>query len=87
MYEGQKVLYTGENRDKEYAEVNTKVIAKNGQAYSVDYRLHLVDGNWRIYDVVAENISLVNNYRAQFNRVIVNSSFEELMKRIKSKEA
>jgi phospholipid transport system substrate-binding protein len=86
VYQGQKVAYTGETIDKDYAQVSSKVIAQNGQSYSVDYRLHRVDGKWRIYDVVAENISIVNNYRSQFNRVIVNSSFEELLKRIKNKE-
>ncbi len=85
LYEGQKVAYTGEVLDKDYAEVDTKVIGKKGEAFSVNYKLQRVDGKWRIYDVVAENISLVNNYRSQFNRVIVNSSFEELMKRLKEK--
>ena len=86
LYQGQRVAYVGETIDKDYAQVSTKVIAQNNQAYSVDYRLHRVDGKWRIYDVVAENISIVNNYRSQFNRVIVNSSFDELLKRIKDKE-
>jgi phospholipid transport system substrate-binding protein len=86
VYQGQKVAYSGETIDKDYAQVSSKVIAQNGQSYSVDYRLHRVDGKWRIYDVVAENISIVNNYRSQFNRVIVNSSFDELLKRIKNKE-
>jgi phospholipid transport system substrate-binding protein len=85
LYEGQQVEYVGETIDKNYAEVNTRVIGKNRETYLVDYRLHLVDGKWRIYDVVAENISLVNNYRSQFNRVVVNSSVEELIKRIKQK--
>jgi phospholipid transport system substrate-binding protein len=83
LYDGQKVVYTGENVDKEYAQVDSRIIDKNGQTYSVVYRLHRVDGKWRIYDVVAENISLVNNYRAQFNRVIAKSSFEELLKIMK----
>ena len=85
LYEGQQVEYLGETIDKNYAEVNTRVIGKNRESYLVDYRLHLVGGKWRIYDVVAENISLVNNYRSQFNRVVVNSSVEELIKRIKQK--
>lgn len=85
LYEGQKVVYIRETIEKDYAEVGTKVIGKKGESYSVDYKLHLVDGKWRIYDVVAENISLVNNYRSQFNRVIVNSSFEDLLKRLKEK--
>jgi phospholipid transport system substrate-binding protein len=85
LYEGQQVEYVGETIDKNYAEVNTRVIGKNRENYSVDYRLHQVGGKWRIYDVVAENISLVNNYRSQFNRVVVNSSVEELIRRIKQK--
>jgi phospholipid transport system substrate-binding protein len=85
LYEGQRVEYVGETIDKNYAEVNTRVIGKGGESYSVDYRLHQIGGKWRIYDVIAENISLVNNYRSQFNRVVVNSSVEELIKRIKQK--
>jgi phospholipid transport system substrate-binding protein len=83
LYDGQQVIYSGESVDSEYAQVDSRIIDKKGQTYSVVYRLHRVDGKWRIYDVVAENISLVNNYRAQFNRVIAKSSFEELLKIMK----
>lgn len=83
LYNGQQVVYAGESIDSDYAHVNSRIIDKNGQTYSVAYRLHRVDGKWRIYDVVAENISLVNNYRAQFNRVIAKSSVEELLKIMK----
>jgi phospholipid transport system substrate-binding protein len=83
VYNGQQVVYTGESLDGKFAQVDSRIIDKNGQTYSVVYRLHMVDGKWRIYDVVAENISLVNNYRAQFNRVIARSSFEELVKTMK----
>jgi phospholipid transport system substrate-binding protein len=85
LYEGQQVEYIAETIDKNYAEVNTRVIGKNRQTYTVDYKLHEQGGKWRIYDVVAENISLVNNYRSQFNRVVVNSSIEDLIKRIRQK--
>ena len=84
LYNGQKVAYTGENIDRNFAVVSTKVIGKD-QSYSVDYKLRLEDGKWKIYDIVAENISLVNNYRAQFNRILANSSFDDLMQRIKAK--
>lgn len=83
LYNGQKVVYTGESIDGNYAQVESRIIDKNNQNYSVVYRLHQVDGKWRIYDVIAENISLVNNYRAQFNRVIAKSSFEELLRVMK----
>jgi len=83
LYDGQKVLYTGESIDGDYAQVDSRIIDKKGQAFSVAYRLRKVDGKWKIYDVVAENISLVNNYRSQFNRVIAKSSFEELLRIMK----
>ena len=83
LYNGQQVVYSGENIDGDYAQVDSRIIDTNGQTYSVVYRLHKVDGKWRIYDIVAENISIVNNYRSQFNRVISKSSFEELLKTMK----
>ena len=83
LYEGQKVVYGAESIDGNFAQVDSRIIDKNNQTYSVVYRLHRVDNKWRIYDVVAENISLVNNYRSQFNRVIAKSSFEELLRIMK----
>jgi len=83
LYHGQQVVYTGERIDSDFAQVDSRIIDKNGQTYSVVYKLHRVDGKWRIYDVVAENISVVNNYRAQFDRVIAKSSFEGLLKMMK----
>jgi len=85
LYNGQQVIYTGETVDGDHAQVDSRIMDKDGQAYSVTYRLHKVDGNWKIYDVIAENISLVNNYRSQFNRVIAKSSFDELLKTMKEK--
>jgi phospholipid transport system substrate-binding protein len=83
VYDGQQVQYTGESIEGNYGQVNSKIIDKERRTYSVAYRVHKVDGQWRIYDVVAENISLVNNYRSQFNRVIARSSFEELLRTMK----
>ena len=85
LYEGQKVVYLNEKLDQDYAEVDTRVVGKNDESFSVVYKLHRAKGKWTIYDVVAENISLVNNYRSQFSRVIAKSSFEELVKTMKEK--
>ena len=85
LYDGQKVSYTGETIDQDYAEVHTKLIGKKGESYSVDYKLLRLNDRWRVYDVVAEGISIVNNYRSQFNRVMANSSFEELIRKMKEK--
>jgi len=84
-YDGEKVVFTNEKQDKEYGEVNTKIVTKKGEEFSVNYKLHQASGNWKVYDVVIENISIVNNYRAQFNRVIVKSSYEELVRTMKEK--
>jgi phospholipid transport system substrate-binding protein len=84
-YDGEKVAITGQQQEREYAEVRSRIGTKQGQEYSVDYKLMRTSDNWKIYDVVIENISLVNNYRSQFNRVVAQSSFEELLKRMKDK--
>lgn len=84
-YNGEKVLYTREKQDKDHAEVDTKVITKQGEEFSVNYKLRSIGGEWKAYDVVIENISLVNNYRSQFNRVLTKSPFEELLRRMKER--
>jgi phospholipid transport system substrate-binding protein len=56
-----------------------------GEDFSINYKLHLINADWKVYDIVIENISLVNNYRSQFNRVIVQSSFEDLVRIMKEK--
>ncbi|HEX9787741.1 MAG TPA: ABC transporter substrate-binding protein [Candidatus Binatia bacterium] len=85
-YDGEKVVIAGEKQDKEFAEVETRVVTKKGENIAVNYRLHQTGGAWKIYDVVIENISLVNNYRSQFNRVIAQSSFDELLRKMKDKQ-
>jgi phospholipid transport system substrate-binding protein len=82
---GDKVVYLNERTDKDYAEVATKVISPKGEETSMTYKLHSVESDWKVYDIVVENVSVVNNYRAQFNRVLSNSSLDELIKRIKEK--
>lgn len=84
-YNGEKVTYTREQQDKDNAEVFTKVQTKKGEEYSINYKLHAVDGEWKVYDVVVEDISLVNNYRSQFNRILANGSFDELLKKLQQK--
>ncbi len=86
-YDGEKVTITSEKQeDKEHAQVDTKIITKKSEEFSVNYRLLQSGNDWKIYDVVIENISIVNNYRSQFNRVIAKSSFEDLMQKMKAKQ-
>jgi phospholipid transport system substrate-binding protein len=49
----------------------------------MDYQMHNVSGQWKVYDVVIDHVSMVNNYRAQFDRVIAKSSVKELLERMK----
>ena len=84
-YNGEKVQYLNERQEKDFSEVNTKVFGNRGEEFSLDYRLHNINGDWKVFDVVIENISLVNNYRAQFRRVLARSSFGELVQTMKQK--
>lgn len=85
-YKGEKVRYLNERQEADFAEVNTKVIDGKGEELSLNYRLHSLNGDWKVTDVVVENISLVNNYRAQFNRVLAKSSYGELLQAMKQKK-
>ncbi|MGH7824833.1 MAG: MlaC/ttg2D family ABC transporter substrate-binding protein [Candidatus Binatia bacterium] len=85
-YKGEKVRYLNERQDKNFAQVDTKILDPQGQEYSVNYRLHKSGSDWKVYDVVVENISLVNNYRSQFNRILAKSSYEELIAAMKDRK-
>ena len=83
-YHGEKIRYGREMVDGPYAEVKTLVITGKGQEIPVDYRMLEEGGKYRIYDVVIEGISLVANYRSQFNSILQNSSFGELMEKLRA---
>jgi phospholipid transport system substrate-binding protein len=85
-FKDEKILFVRERIDQGFADVDTKVVPK-GEPFSVNYKLHLVGTEWKVYDVVIENISLVNNYRSQFNRILANSSFDELLKKLRDKRS
>jgi phospholipid transport system substrate-binding protein len=59
------------------------VVSGSGDELPIDYQLHDVDGQWKVYDMVIDQISIVNNYRAQFERVIARSSIQTLLQRMK----
>jgi phospholipid transport system substrate-binding protein len=83
-----KVLYVGESVDGDEATVRTRIVTPQRTEIPVDYRMRRKDGRWRVYDVNIEGVSLVNNYRSQFNSVIQSSSYDALVERLRSaKEA
>ncbi len=83
-YQGEVVRYGKETVDGPYAEVKTRVVTPQGQEIPVDYRMLGDAGRWRIYDVVIEGISLVNNYRSQFTSILQRSSFDEMMNKLRA---
>ncbi len=86
-YSGEQVTYLGERLDNhDYAEVRTVLFRKNDRI-PMDYRLFKNSDDWMIYDVVIEGVSLVSNYRSQFTRIIQESSYGELVHRLRSKVA
>ena len=84
-YKGEKIVYLRERVDQNLAQVDTQIIPTKGEPIPVNYKLHLVGGDWKIYDVVIENISLVNNFRSQFNRILTAAPFDELLKKMRQK--
>jgi phospholipid transport system substrate-binding protein len=86
LYGGEKIIYNGERVDGDLAIVSTKIITKNGTEVPIDYRLFRRGDNWKVYDVNIEGISLVSNYRTQFNKIIQSSGFNTLVDRMKAKQ-
>ena len=84
-YENEKILYEKEIIDGDFAEVKSRVVTAKRDEYSLDYRLLKKGSRWMVYDVVIEGVSLVSNYRSQFNKIIVNQGYGELVKKLKTK--
>jgi phospholipid transport system substrate-binding protein len=85
-YTDEKIAYTGEKINSGYAVVDTKVITSKNQEIPIKYRMLTENGQWMVYDVSIEGVSLVNNYRNQFADIIHQKSYEELVKKLKTKE-
>ncbi len=87
LYSGEKIEYPGEVPDGDVTTVRTRIITKQGTPIPVDYRMFQQGGQWRAYDALIEGVSLVANYRSQFNSVIQRSSYEDLVKTLRVKAA
>jgi len=86
-YSGEKVQYEGETLESEYAVVKVKIVTRKNVDIPVEYRLHKKGNDWFVYDISIEGVSLVSNYRTQFNSIITQSSYENLVKKLKEKVA
>jgi phospholipid transport system substrate-binding protein len=81
----EKIVFGRERVEKELAQVDTKIVPSKGEPLFIIYKLHLADGEWKVYDVVIDNISVVNNYRSQFNRFLAGASLDELIRKLQEK--
>jgi len=84
---GEKLTYVSEQLDGERGVVRARITTKNGTEVPVESRVLLKGNRWLIYDILIENLSLISNYRSQFDRVIRTSSYGELVKRLQTKGA
>jgi len=83
-YSGEGVQYLNERTEKDYAEVRTKVLTGKVEI-PLDYRLLNKGADWRVYDVVVDGVSLVNNYRGQFSKILRTSTFADLVDQLRKK--
>ena len=87
LAEADKFEYLGDTLQGDEAVVRTRVVTSNGTAIPVSYRARREEaGRWRVYDLDVERISLVRNYRSQFDSIIRRTSFEQLLARLKAVE-
>jgi phospholipid transport system substrate-binding protein len=86
-YSGQPIVYLDESVDGDRAEVRSEVVDHLTGKTSIEYRLLRGPSDWRVYDVVIDGVSLVNNYRTQFAQIIGRSSYSDLLRRMRSKLA
>lgn len=84
-YNNEKVVYLKETLDGKYAEIKSKIVTAKRDEYTLDYRLLNQKGTWMVYDIVIEGVSMVSNYRAQFNRVINDKGYIGLVKTLQTK--
>ena len=84
-YNGEKVVLVGDAIDGDEATVKTLVAARHG-AIPVDYLMVRRGDRWRAGDIVISGMSLVRNFRAQFDKVIKRVSYEQLLKQVREKQ-
>lgn len=84
-YNNEKIIYIKDIVDADHAEIKSKVVTANRDEFTLDYRLFKLGDKWMVYDVVIEGVSLVSNYRSQFNKIITANGYDKLVKKLQSK--
>jgi phospholipid transport system substrate-binding protein len=86
LYGGEKIQYISDKVEGEQASVMSKLLTKTNTEVPIEYRMLKKGERWLVYDVIIEGVSLVSNYRTQFNKIIQTSSYAELVKKMKSRQ-
>ncbi len=86
LYGGEKIQYVNDRIDGDLAGVLSKLVTKTGSEVPIEYRMLRKGERWLVYDIVIEGVSLVSNYRTQFNKIIQTSSYAELVRKMKSRQ-
>jgi len=84
-YNNERIVYIKDIVEDDYAEVKSKVVTAARDEFTLDYRLFKQNGKWMVYDVIIEGVSLVSNYRSQFNKIITANGYDRLVKKLESK--
>lgn len=85
-YGGEKIVYLPESADGDTVTVRSKLVTKAGTEVPIDYKLQKKGDHYQAVDVVIENVSLVSNYRTQFNKLITQSGYDGLVKKMEQKQ-
>jgi phospholipid transport system substrate-binding protein len=83
-YSGEQIQYINERLQDGFAEVRTKVSSGKTE-FPMDYRLLNKSGDWHVYDIVLDGVSLVANYRGQFNKILHSSGYDDLVEKLRTK--
>ncbi len=86
LYGGEKIQYLSDTIEGDQGKVQTKLLTKGGSEIPIEYRMHKKGDRWLVYDVIIEGVSLIANYRTQFNKIIQTASYQELVKKMKAKQ-
>jgi phospholipid transport system substrate-binding protein len=86
-YAGETVQVTGESQGDDVTTVLTRIYRRHGEPVPVDYRMHRKGKRWLVYDVLVERVSLVGNYRVQFDSIVQSASYDELVRRVRARVA
>ncbi|HEV8584959.1 MAG TPA: ABC transporter substrate-binding protein [Methylomirabilota bacterium] len=86
LYGGEKIQYVGDKIEGDQASVQSKLLTKSGSDVPIEYRMLKKGDRWLVYDVIIEGVSLIANYRTQFNKIIQTSSYAELVRKMKTRQ-